>query len=285
MIQAIVLGANGQLGSCLKEVINTSEQTKVDYHFCSSAEADITNEEQISKLIDRIQPQVIVNAAAYTKVDLAEKERDSAFLINACSVQKLAKLCAKRDVVLIHISTDYVFDGTKKEAYLEEDATNPINAYGLSKWEGEKQLRNSHSKHFIIRTSWLYSDKGQNFYNSMLRLFAEKEELTITTDQVGCPTNAYDLAEFIHFLVANQAAHFGTYHFCNTEETTWYAFAKQILEGSKENFTCKVSPIDSYPTPAKRPAHSVMSTQKIQQTFGYKIDNWKDALAKLQAKV
>lgn len=283
MIKVIVLGGNGQLGRCLASVVEKSPIQDIYFQFFSSAQADITNYTQIEDLFKKHQPNFVVNAAAYTQVDLAEKERDKAFLVNACAVKELAKFCAKYNAKLIHISTDYVFDGTNKNAYKEEDPVNPLNTYGASKWEGENQIKQHLASHFIIRTSWLYSDIGHNFYNSMLRFFETKEAFSITTDQVGCPTNAYHLAGLINHIVNVNSNAFGTYHFCNSGATTWYAFAAQILAGSKQVFTCKISPIDVYPTPAKRPANSVLSTSKVTQVFGIEVPTWQVALDALQA--
>jgi dTDP-4-dehydrorhamnose reductase len=284
MIKAIVVGGNGQLGRCLVAVVEKKSTAACTFLFFSSKEADITNYPQIEALLEKHQPEVVINAAAYTQVDLAEKEKDKAFLVNACAVENLAKCCAKHHAKLVHISTDYVFDGTKKEAYTEEDLENPINTYGASKFEGEQQIRKNLNAHFIIRTSWLYSNMGHNFYNSMLRLFAEKETLSITTDQVGCPTNAYHLANLIHHIVIAKSSAYGTYHFSNRGATTWFAFAQEIQKGSKSSFSCTISPVDAYPTPAKRPANSVLSTSKVTQVFGIEVATWQEALAELQAK-
>lgn len=283
MIKTIVLGGNGQLGKCLAFVERYNALQNTSFHFLSSAKADITNYPQMEDLLNIHRPHFIVNAAAYTKVDLAEKEKDKAFLVNAFAVENLAKLANKFQCKLIHISTDYVFDGTKKEAYTEEDRVNPINIYGASKQEGEQQIRMHLEEHFIIRTSWLYSDIGHNFYNIMLSLFAKKDILNVTTDQVGCPTNAYHLASLVHHIVATHSILYGTYHYCNTEATTWFEFATQILSGSKQDFTCKINPVDTYPTPARRPAKSVLDTSKIKQSFGIKIATWKEALEDLQS--
>ncbi len=280
MKRIIVLGGNGQLGKCLASVVNKNQNENLTFHFFSSTEANITNYSQIEGLFNQLKPTFIVNAAAYTKVDLAENEKDKAFLVNACAVEKLAKLCHKFSTKLIHISTDYVFDGTKSEPYEETDPVNPINTYGASKQEGEHQIRLHHDAHFIVRTSWLYSDIGHNFYNSMLKLFEEKESLNITTDQVGCPTNAYHLAALIYRIIQTDKTCFGTYHFCNSGATTWYEFATQILEGSR--FSCEINAVDHYATPAKRPANSVLNTTKTADTFGITIASWKEALAELQ---
>lgn len=283
MNKVLVLGGNGQLGKCLASIVNNKRSKNVDFHFFSSVDADITNYIQIENLLHQHRPNFIINAAAYTNVDYAEQEKDKAFLVNACAVENLAKLSSKFGIKLVHISTDYVFDGTKKETYKEDDMVNPLNTYGASKLEGERQIRLYHDAHFIIRTSWLYSNIGHNFYNLMLKLFSEKDELNITTDQLGSPTNAYYLADLIHHLVLTDATSYGIYHFSNKGATTWYEFAKQILAGSNQNFSCKINPTNHYNTIAKRPINSVLNTAKISKTFSIKIVSWKEALLDLQS--
>lgn len=276
-MNVLVTGANGQLGQCL---IATSENyPSLKFIFKNSKELDITNPRQIDAVFSSNNIQYCINCAAYTAVDQAEKEQEKAFLINATAVKNLAEACKIYGVILIHVSTDFVFDGHKNRPYTEADSTNPINVYGASKLKGEQYIQSILPQHFIIRTSWLYSEFNANFVKTMLRLSAEKTELNVVDDQLGTPTYAKDLAQAILQIVSSKSQVFGLYHYSNEGVVSWCGFAQEIFRLSK--FDVRVNPIDTgqYPTPAKRPKYSVLSKTKIKETFGFPIHDWKVSLA------
>jgi dTDP-4-dehydrorhamnose reductase len=246
----------------------------------------------INKTFESYRPNYCINCAAYTAVDKAESEKELAFKINVEAVGLLAKASREYDCRFIHISTDYVFDGTATIPYSEESATNPQSVYGESKLEGEKLAINANPGSLIIRTSWVYSEFGKNFVKTMLKLMSEREEINVVNDQVGSPTYAADLAESLLQIIGTLQTHYspltahlpiaiGTpiYHFSNDGIISWYDFALAIkeLSGSK----CKVNPVPTsqYPTPARRPAYSVLDKAKIQATFGIELNDWKKSLA------
>lgn len=279
----IVLGANGQLGNCLQ--LAAKNYPQFSFRFLGSKECNITSPTDLERVINLEKPNFCINAAAYTQVDLAEDEKENAFEVNAIAVEQLAKLCNQHQVELIHVSTDYVFDGTQNKAYKETDPTGPINVYGASKLQGEFNIQNNMNEYYILRTSWLYSQFGANFLKSMLNKVGSGLNLKITTEQKGCPTNANDLAEAILTIISSPKKAFGIYHFSNTEVATWYEFAQEIFKNANALDTVSVSPTDFYPTKAKRPNFSVMNTSKIQETFNLNIKDWKTSLADLQAQL
>lgn len=272
----LVTGANGQLGQCFLAISET--YPNINFTFVSALELNISNVLDVYAFFQNKTFDYCVNCAAYTKVDLAETEQDKAFLINAEGVQHLANVCKINNVTLIHISTDFVFDGSKTTPYLESDKPNPINVYGYSKLKGEAFIQSILVNYFIIRTSWLYSEFGHNFVKTMLKLASERDEINIVNDQIGSPTYAKDLAEFIIKIIQSNSHDFRIYNFSNQGEVSWYEFAKSIFE--LKNKKMEVYPIQSsaYPTLALRPKYSVLSTTKAEQTFGFKIKNWKIAL-------
>tara|TARA_R110002074_G_scaffold178815_4_gene342678 strand:+ start:3559 stop:4413 length:855 start_codon:yes stop_codon:yes gene_type:complete len=276
MINVLVTGSNGQLGRCLRDIANTNE--KIKWRFKSSKELDITNKNTVNSLFGNTKFDYLVNCAAYTAVDKAEKEKEKAFLVNAEAVKYLAQSCKKNDITFIHISTDFVFDGNTKTPYKENDLPNPINVYGASKLKGESYICNILEKYFIIRTSWLYSEHGNNFFKTMLELSMEKEELNIVYDQWGSPTYAKDLAIIILKIIISNCKAYGIYHYSNEGVTNWNEFAKTIFDLS--NKKVKAIPIKTayYPTPAKRPNYSVLDTTKIKKTFSIEIPAWIDSL-------
>lgn len=279
MIKVLVTGANGQLGLCLRDQIQNSPDTVCV--FASRKTLDITNTAQIETLFIENNFDYCINTAAYTNVDKAESEQQTVFLINAEGAANISEACKKYQVTLIHISTDYVFDGSKKSPYLETDITNPINVYGASKLKGEQHIKETLDKHFILRTSWLYSQYGHNFFNSMLRFAKEKKELTITTEQTGTPTNANDLAKAIVDIIVAKNTRYGTYHYSNSGEATWYNFAKAIFEITGEIDNLSLAKTDHYPTFAKRPLYSVMDCAKIITNTSVTLTDWKISLEKL----
>lgn len=276
----MVLGVNGQLGQCIQKA--ATSYSDYAFSFLGSSQCDITNEASLKKSIQEHQPDFLINAAAYTQVDLAEDEQSKAFAVNAKAVEVLAELCEENQIQLIHISTDYVFDGQQQQPYLESDKTKPINVYGASKLAGENAIQQQMSAYYIIRTSWLYSQFGHNFYTSMRNKIGSGMDLKITTDQTGCPTNANDLAEAIFEIISAKKDAFGIYHFCNSGEATWYDFAYAIFNNENALEGIQLSSTDFYPTKAKRPSFSVMNSGKIQRTFGIEIQDWKASLQSLQ---
>lgn len=273
----IVTGANGQLGNCIQKI---AEQYEADYQleFLSSQDLDITDEDAVQDYFDTEKPSYCINAAAYTAVDLAEKEEEKAFAVNAFGVENLAKACKKTKATLIHISTDYVFDGETNLPYDEDNFTNPIGVYGQSKRKGEELALEENPKTIIIRTSWLYSEFNKNFVKTMLSLFQTKEELSIVADQFGQPTNANDLAKTIMHIVDSPQKEYGIFHFSNYPETTWFHFAEKIAEFSGSNILLKPIPTEEYPTPAKRPKRSTMCLDKIEKIYKVELKHWENSL-------
>ncbi len=277
----LVTGSNGQLGSELRVLAEAYPQ--YNFLFVTRNEMAIDDFETVQQYFATNSIQYCINCAAYTAVDKAEAEVEKAFLINADAVGNLAKLCKRYNTAFIHVSTDYVFDGTATEPIKEEQSTNPIGVYGASKLKGEELALQNNPDSIIIRTSWVYSSFGNNFVKTMLRLMKEKESINVVSDQQGCPTYAADLAAAIMQIVGQYSMfnkQYSIFNYSNAGHITWYDFAVAIKEltGSK----CIVNPITTsqYPTPAKRPAYSVLDTSKIQQTFTVLIPEWKDSLKK-----
>ncbi|WP_339916188.1 dTDP-4-dehydrorhamnose reductase [Yeosuana marina] len=284
MITILVTGGNGQLASCIKYVEKQYDDLNVIY--TDYLELDICDLKQVQVFFKaNKQIDYCINCAAYTAVDKAETEIDKAFEINATGAKNLALACNEFGVVLIHISTDFVFDGEKVEPYIETDVTNPISVYGASKLQGEVGAQQVLKEYFIIRTSWLYSEYGQNFMKTMLRLAETRDEISIVSDQIGTPTYAVDLAEVIVHIIVVKSKEYGIYHYSNIGETSWYDFAKTIFEETKTKI--KVNPIktEEYPTLADRPIYSVLSKSKIERTFNIAIPDWIDSLKKALKKV
>lgn len=274
----LVTGANGQLGSEIKTI--ASEFPQYQFLFVTREELAIEDIDAVKKYFAGHHIDHCINSAAYTAVDKAEIEKSKAFLINAEAVGSLAAICRQHDVRLIHISTDYVFDGTAKQPYKETDKTCPVNTYGESKLKGEELALQNNPSTIIIRTAWVYSSFGNNFVKTMLRLMKEKESINVVNDQFGCPTYASDLAKAIMQIISSGKTkeNPGIYHYCSTGITNWYEFALAIKDLS--NSSCSVNPISTaqYPTAAKRPAYSVLDTTKIRQAFNISITHWKDSL-------
>lgn len=277
----IITGKNGQLGWELQQ-LQESYNKEFEFIFADKEELDLSNPDSIPAYIQQHKPSYFINCGAYTLVDKAETEQELTYKINAESVGVIAKECSAINCKLITISTDYVFAGDGKEPYKPEQPTNPINYYGYSKWLGEKLALENNPNTIIVRTSWVYSFHGNNFVKTMLRLMKEREELKVVADQVGSPTYAADLAQALMQIVVsleNGNSHTsGIYHYSNEGVISWFNFATAIAELSGS--TCKVLPIttDAYPTPAKRPAYSVMDKQSIQDDFRIELKNWKDSL-------
>jgi dTDP-4-dehydrorhamnose reductase len=273
--RVLVTGANGQLGKTIRE-ISGDFTISIDFVFVDRSELDITNIESLELLFQSKDFDYCINCAAYTNVDLAETEIKQAMSINATAVNNLAINCKKHSVILIHVSTDYVFDGAKQSPYLESDTTNPINVYGESKLLGEEYIRKQLDNYFIIRTSWLYSKFNKNFVKSIFNKLKNNEELTIITSQKGTPTSCIDLSRFILFLITNSIKSFGTYHFSARGETTWFGLALQISNYFSNS--SNVTPINDYPSKAQRPLYSVLNNNKVEQLTKKPLNNWEESV-------
>ena len=311
----LVTGAGGQLGQSLQYI--AAEYPEIKFVFCTSSALNITDKKNCFTIFEQHQPNFCINAAAYTAVDKAESEPEKAFAINVTGAKNLAETCKKFDSVLIHISTDFVFDGLSNSPYTEDDLTNPTGVYGQTKLDGEKAIQTIFDNYYIIRTSWVYSQFANNFMKTMLRLAAERDSLSVVNDQIGTPTNAVDLAKAIletviskkskvesHLIVGSQKSKvesqeldtvhttthnpqltthnsqpiFGIYNFSNEGQCSWYDFAAAIF--SKNNVSIDLKPIPStqFPTPAKRPSYSVLDKSKIKNIFGIEIKTWQESL-------
>ena len=289
-MRILVTGKNGQLGKSIHKVVNSEVKTNNNlsshhFVFVGREELDLNNESVINHYFDSSDKfDIIINCAAYTAVDKAEEELELANQVNHLAVKQLAQIAKKQQAKLIHISTDYVFDGENDKPYIETDETNPINVYGKTKLAGEKALQGIMSTNaIIIRTSWVYSEHGNNFVKTMLRLGKERDELGVVSDQIGTPTYATDLANAILEIIKNKEFRekdqtTQIYHYSNEGEISWREFAKEIFKIAK--IDCKVNPIatEQYPTPAQRPKNTSMDKDKLANEFGMKIINWKDAL-------
>jgi dTDP-4-dehydrorhamnose reductase len=277
MINVLVTGSNGQLASCIKD--RAKQHKGLHFIYTDYQELDICNLNDVEGFF-KTKPKIdyCINCAAYTAVDKAETDVEKAFEINAQGPKNLATICNEQDTILIHVSTDFVFDGDKTEPYTETDIPKPISVYGASKLQGEVEIQKTLKKHFIIRTSWLYSEHGANFMKTMLRLAETRDEISVVSDQIGTPTYAGDLADVILKIINSKNTNFGLYHYSNEGVASWYDFAKAIFEGS--NLKIKTSPIktEGYPTPAKRPVYSVMDKTKIKKTLNIEISSWKDTI-------
>ena len=276
----LVTGANGQLGHEMQRVAKNSQHT---FTFTDVAEdykkLDITNIDAIREMVKELGIKLIVNCAAYTNVDKAESDYDTANLLNNTAAGNLAAAMKEVDGTLIHISTDYVFQGDRNTPCREDWATNPLGVYGKTKLAGEKAIEATGCKHIIIRTAWLYSQWGKNFVKTMQNLTATKDSLKVVFDQVGTPTFAGDLADVIaHIINTNQLEKTGIYHFSNEGVCSWFDFAKLICEMSGN--TCDIQPCysEDFPSPVERPHFSVLDKSKLKKTFGFKVPYWTDSL-------
>jgi dTDP-4-dehydrorhamnose reductase len=295
-MKILLTGANGQLGRELHERFLLFQgrmlekgRAKPELAVFSKAELDITQWEQLAAIVAAHRPQVIINAAAYTAVDKAEQEPDRAFSVNRDGVKNLALVCKAHNLPLIHVSTDYVFSGSKTAAYDEQDHCSPLNVYGASKAAGEVVLQETWEKHLILRVSWVFGRYGHNFVKTMIRLATTQKELRIVADQRGCPTPASALADLL-LLLAEQALQqqpqWGIFHYSGDQAVSWFEFAQTIVKHGK-NFLplqCeKIHPITTadFPTPAKRPQHSVMNIEKIRKFYGVSPAVWEEALVSL----
>jgi dTDP-4-dehydrorhamnose reductase len=284
-MKLLVHGAAGQIGLELCRL-----RWPADYRITGfdRAEIDITSRQAVADAMRRERPEIVVNAAAYTAVDRAESEADAAFAVNAAAPGYLAAACKAAGIPMIHISTDYVFDGSKAGAYREDDPVNPLGVYGRSKEAGDRAVREALAEHVIMRTAWVYSAHGHNFVRTMLRLAGERPALRVVADQIGSPTSAADAARAIAAIVQRLAVgnrHWGTYHFAGAGTVSWHGFAEAIFELAApwRGMSPKLEAITTaeYPTPARRPANSVLDCRRIAETFGITPRPWRDALAEV----
>jgi dTDP-4-dehydrorhamnose reductase len=285
-MKILITGSNGQLGSEIKDIAD--QYKNFDFYFTDRISLNICDADEVKNFLLENKIETMINCAAYTQVDAAENDRESAFEVNSKAVANLVANAEALQIKIIHISTDYVFDGTYHVPYKENDATSPLGIYGKSKLEGENFLVNADVNGIVIRTSWLYSQFGANFVKTMLRLGAERDSIGVISDQIGSPTNAKDLAVVcLEILVKNKTlnANGKIYHYSNHGVASWYDFAKSIMEFA--NITCNVNPIETkdYPTPAKRPYYSVLNKSKIIKDFSIETPYWRDSLKECVKKI
>lgn len=283
-MKVLITGANGQLG---RELVRLAQQVDFEIHGLSRQQLDITNKNQIQQIFERISPSLVINAAAYTQVDTAENESNLAYAVNKKGPAYLARYCADNHLTLIHISTDYVFDGTKGQPYQESDPMTPLGVYGQSKAQGETAIRSILPNHIIVRTAWLYGVYGNNFVKTIIKLAAEKTALRVVADQFGSPTSAADLAKAILTITrkisANEKFDWGTYHYCCKGITTWHGLAEKIIELAAPYTTLQTRQVEAittpeWPTPAKRPPYSVLNCTRLKSQFGIEPEAWQQSL-------
>tara|TARA_R110002033_G_C3882539_1_gene238116 strand:- start:1571 stop:2446 length:876 start_codon:yes stop_codon:yes gene_type:complete len=288
-MKILIAGKNGQVGRCLVDLLEA--QNELTFLALGREELDITDPIQVDKIVSEFQPNIIINAAAYTAVDKAEQESELANAINKDGPQNLAHAANKVNAAIIHISTDYVFDGDNTESYTESDVTAPQGEYGRSKLAGEQAVVQVCPKHIILRTAWVFGEHGNNFVKTMLRLAKTRESLGVVADQFGGPTYAGDIANAIITIskqIARDSHVYGIYHFCGFPHVNWHTFAEKIFEIALEQNVhvqpIQVNPITTldYPTPAKRPANSRLNCDKIHNEFGIKQSDWQAALVRIK---
>ena len=290
MKRILLLGATGQLGSELRrslaplgEIVAATRSGRIDDAECEAA--DFADPQSLQPLVERVAPDIVVNAAAHTAVDRAEQERDLAFAINAEAPEVLARACAARDARLVHYSTDYVFDGRGTRPYREDDPTSPLGVYGHSKRAGELAVLGGSARHLLFRTAWVYAAHSHNFLRTMLRVGAERDELRVVADQVGTPTPAALIADVTARALQGDPQRSGVWHLTPTGQTSWHGFAEAIFEGAVARGLLarrpKVEAITTadFPTPATRPAYSVLDCTALQRDFGIQLPDWREGLA------
>lgn len=292
MIRGLVFGENGQLAKCLAQ--EQARVADIELIFIGRRICDLECPSGIAAAIDKIRPDLVINAAAYTGVDLAESDHDRAIAVNETAVRVISETTAKQAIPVIHFSTDYVFDGNATEPYIETDRIAPLSVYGQTKFAGEQAVRDLNPKHLIFRTSWLYSPFGKNFVKTMCRLLAETDEVKVVDDQIGCPTSAYDLArvvlQVLPVAVTDAFQTPGTYHVVSDEPISWCAFARRIQIIGADVFgfdwpgiDCQMTPVssDQFPSAAKRPAYSALSNRKVKEVFGVDFPSLDESLGRV----
>ncbi|MBS0214252.1 MAG: dTDP-4-dehydrorhamnose reductase [Proteobacteria bacterium] len=288
-MRILLVGGNGQVGHELRrslaplgEVIVTTRSGELDGG--DARACDLMQPGMVATVVRETQPDVVVNAAAYTAVDKAEGDRDVAFRVNASAMEELAKECATHGIPLVHYSTDYVFDGQGSRPYLPDDATSPLGVYGESKLAGEEAIRAAGANHLILRTAWVYGLHGQNFLKTMLRVGGERDELRVVSDQVGSPTPAWLIADMTAEILRQGIAEGGTHHLVSAGQTSWHGFAEAIFEEGvavgklQRQPVVHAIPTSEYPTPARRPAWSVLDTASLRRAYGLELPDWRVAL-------
>lgn len=283
MKKILVTGANGQLGSEIK--VLAGNYPDFDFIFTDIDDFPLDKTEEIIANFKDIQPDIVINCAAYTAVDKAEQDKETADAINHLAIATLAALCAESGAKLVHVSTDYVFDGSSPVAYTEEDLPNPRSVYGATKLAGEIACLKNCPESIIIRTAWVYSEFGNNFVKTMLRLMTERDSLGVVNDQVGSPTYAADLAQVILTILDSSKWDPGIYHYSNAGEISWFDFASDIKEIAHKTCDIKGIPASSYPTPAERPAFSLLDKSKIKAVYGIEPVDYKTSLKKMMARL
>lgn len=291
-MKVLIAGAQGQVGS---ELAAIAKQSNYEVIAATRSDLDITNKNNVEAYVSQVKPDLIVNAAAYTAVDKAEEEQDIAYAINCDGAKNLAIACSKQSIPLLHISTDYVFDGSKAEAYNENESVSPLGIYGKTKWQGEEAIRTHLSQHIILRIAWVFGAKGNNFVKTMLRLGIDRDELNVVADQFGGPTSAKSIAKTLIHLIniyrKDNNLKWGTYHFCGKEKTSWYNFAKEIFKQAKaiklikRDMRINAISTSEYPTLAKRPENSMLDCSKIKNTFGIDMPDWRIELKKVLSEL
>jgi dTDP-4-dehydrorhamnose reductase len=283
--RVLVTGAGGQLGQAIFRLHKRYPEWQ--FHFTGREDLDITESEAVAAFCEKHDINTLINCAAYTKVDQAESERAAAYAINAEAVKDLAEVCAKRNALLLHLSTDFVFDGLQSSPYMEGDETWPLGVYGSSKLEGEYMALKHNPRTIIVRSSWVYGETGHNFLRTMLKLTKERDTLNVVFDQAGTPTYTGDLAAALLHIAADPALEgkYGIYHYSNEGVASWYDFAKAIA--GEAGHSCDIRPIRTaqYPTPATRPSYSVLDKAKIKAAFGLEVPYWRDSLRKCMEKI
>jgi len=285
-MKILLIGGTGQVGS---EILSVANKSNIDCVSPSSSELDVTNGTSVNSMIDKNLPlDFVVNASAYTAVDRAEDEPELAFRINRDGAQFLADACSLHKIPLLHISTDYVFDGDASSPYKEDDPTDPLGVYGKSKLDGELAVKTSLPEHIILRTAWVYGAQGSNFVKTMLKLGKQRSSLNVVSDQFGCPTAAVDIAETIICVISQMHSQpnnlWGTYHYCSADSTDWAGFAQAIFAQARQvdsdypAVTVQPIPSSEYPTKASRPNYSVLDCSKINQSLGIMPPKWLTSL-------
>jgi len=277
-MEIVVFGARGQLGRSIMDI--SYNYPKHHFLFTDIETLDITKEHQVANFVSKNYPQVFINCAAYTAVDKAQNQLREATELNANAVRGLARVAAENNIFLVHVSTDYIYDGKRNRPYKETDSVHPLSVYGRTKWKGEVEIMRSLCRSAIIRTSWLYSEYGTNFVKTILDMSASNEQLKVVCDQIGTPTYARDLAETIMQIINEKSKieKTETFHYSNEGVASWYDFAVEIAKLNKRK--CKIIPVSAsqYPTSAKRPQYSVLNKDKIKEMFEIEIPHWKDSL-------
>ncbi len=288
-MKVLIIGANGQVG---RSLVDLCQQNAIEYIATTRQELDVSNQQNIQSYFSNLEVDFVLNATAYTNVESAEDEPKLANLINADAIAWLATECKAKDIPFIHISTDYVFDGAKAGMYSEADATNPINVYGSSKLKGEQQLQDIWYKNIILRVSWVFSEYGNNFVKTMLKLSNTHEKLTVISDQYGSPTSANSIANVIldickHINANNDFQDWGIYNYTDFPVTTWHQFASYIISKNKQAKTKEIAPIlaKDFKTKAKRPQNSALDVNKIKQVFGVRQSLWVEEVDKVAGKL